>query len=429
MTDSTALPSLPDPQFDLIDPTAAPAVITAVLSQYHDTHTIDSGVKEVIAAHYAGHLTELEAREIIAGVLLTGPVVPEVVAGAQVEDRMVDEIVEGVLDNITIKILTLGPTKYDLALQANSSACGWLRKHAHYQVMQQIRDVRRAMRRNGSPVEPHKLTNLGIAVYDENEEFHDRTEEKLVRVQQFENERHGLRGKPRTRLTVEQTSSMFNVPLAVRPTYFRDRDEMTAALAADRSLAHRSLETFAAVVYGLNDEPEIANRAIDDRFLSLWDDYSSADAEQMLSLSPLFAHAFACYAVESLIRPPKKSINRMRTVAGKMVPGDSKWRRLAWALVESWVDTECDPISEFSVATAEQQDSSRKGYLVSRSRWNRFVVDAAMYPNAPLGDSVEKIQDSLLNMALEYLPTRDFERIKAAREASKSTSLAELVKA
>lgn len=423
VTKNHLIPPVPSAllSFEYIDPTATPSLTTAVLNRLFETDKIDAGIKEVIRAHFAGYYNETDAREIISGVLLNSSIIDDVVEGSQVELRMVDEIKEGVFDNVSKKLLLLESPTFDLSIQLNSSACGWLRKHSHNQVIQQIRDVRRAIRRNGNPVEPHKLTNLGVAVYDDHDSALDGVDHKMSAVQQFEIERHGLRGKPRTRLTVEQASSMFNVPLAVRPTYYRDRDEMTRLLAADRNLAYRSLETFAAIVYGTNDEPEIVNRDIDERFLSLWDDYSEANAEHLLSQSPLFAHAFACYAAETLIRPPKKSINRMRTVAGKMVPGDSKWRRLAWALVESWVDTECDPISEFSVATAEQQANSRKGYTVSRSRWNQFVVDAAMYPNAPLGDSVEKIQASLLNMAIEYLPTRDFERIKRLREDETAT--------
>lgn len=399
--------------YQLIDPSAPTGVTTAALARLVTTDEIDAGIKEVLRAHFAGFYTEVEAREIVAGVLIYGRVLEEVVRGAQVSPHLIDEIREGVVDNLIVKILTEGSATFDLSIQLTTSASGWVRKHANNQVMQQIRDVKRSVRRNGTPIEPAKLTEVvpnADVVYDDHDALFDGDEKQRL-CEQFAVERHGLRGKPRTRTTVEQSSEMFAIPLAVRPAYYKDRDQMAKILAGNKNLAYRSLETFAAIVYGLGDDPDVVNRDIDERFMSLWDDYSEADAEALLAQSSMFAHAFARYAVETLVRPPKKAINRMRTVAGKLATG-REWRQLAWALVESWVDTECDPVSEFSVATVEQQDNSRKGYVVSRSRWDEFVSRAARHPGAPLGDSIEKVQDSLLALAIDHLPTRDFQRLK-----------------
>ncbi len=410
--------------FACFNPTRDPAVIAAELSQFDDTDTIDRAVKEVIAAYDEGVFDEQTARSIIATALMTTNVIGTSLGRSQVEYRILDEVADHVRAKIAAKLLTPGSRDFDFAIARTSSACGWLRKHVPNHIVQGIRDVRRAERRTGTATDPSGFV-LDTVTYDP--EPGDDTaarHEYADKVDEFEAQCHGLRGRPRMRLGMEKAAEILGVPAAVRPEDYRDRAEVLKLLKADPWLAYRSLETFAAVVLGYSEHPDALTRDVDERVLALWDSYDADQVERLLDADPRFAAALAEFAVAPFDRPSKKSIQRMRTAAAgassKVTDArgqrrlDLRWRNLAAVLVESWVATECEPVSDFTVASEAEQAAARRGHVVSRSRWHTYLNQAAAYPGAPLGSTTEQVQERLMELAVEHLVSGDFNRMRDA---------------
>lgn len=408
-------------------PTDDPAVIAAGLRRLgNDTNRVDQAVKEVIAACEEGFIDEQDARSIIASVLMTMDVIGTTLGKCQVEGRIIDEVADHVRAKIAGKLLTPGSKDFDFAIAKHHSACGWLRKHVSNIVIQAIRDVRRAERRTGTATDPAGYTLDSVAYDPEPGEDMAAQNERAALVDDFEAQRHGLRGRPRIRLAVEQASDLLGVPTALRPADHRDRAAVAKMLRNDPHLAYRSLETFAAVVLGDYDHEDVLTRDIDERVLALWDSFDAEQVERLLEADPRFATALAEYAVSPFARPSKKSIQKMRAAVAAAAgpkPGtrgqnrqDLRWRTLSAALVESWVDTECEPISDFTIASEDEQAAAKKGHVVSRSRWSVYLTQAVDYPGAPLGSTAEQVQDRLMDLAVDSLVSRDFNRMREERD-------------
>lgn len=391
-----------------------PDEIATILSS-RESPVIDAVIKDLIEQHFAGLIDERRTRAVIAAMLTESGIIEQTVFGSAVRIEMLDDVMDNTRLRVIEKITGDDAAKhFGLPHQRTASACGWLRKHARNVVIQQIRDVQRAYNRRGSLYDPLDALSpdSGLDVsYEDYSSFDDAFGFKDMSVDNHLKKVHGLRGKPRSRGSVEELLKFFDVPMAIRPLRYKERDSMLAELKEDQFLAYRSLETFAAITWGVGDVEEALRRDIDDSYLALWDDYEQTNAEALLSANPLSAHAIAVYAVEPFQRPSKRPTATMRRAVGRIVK-PLEWTRLSSAMVDAWVDTQCDPYSDYSATVNESSlESIEKGHLVSRSRYDTLMTRVIAYPNSPLGDTLEKVEESLTQYGIKYLECRDLQFI------------------
>lgn len=375
-------------------------------------HDLDTAVREVIDAYRDGRCTEGEARQVIAVAVVGSKVVSSTAAKQGVDASSTEEMLDRVRIRMTEKILDSDATYYDFEKAVEGSTSGWARKSVSNLCLQYIRDMGRANTRFGtvepmSGMEETGHTHEGLVSYDDpSSESVEQIDHKRQHIDDFEEARRTLRGAPLVRYTVNCAISMFQVTRPVRPRDYDDREYVRKAIAADDALAYRSLETFGAIVYGIDDDDDaVTRRAVDDRILGLWDDFTHEQVERLLDAAPLFAHALALDAVSPLPRPSAKAIQRMRASVARLKKNDHRWRSIAISLVDSWVATEFDAVAEYAVVSVETREKMRQGRVLSVAKWPLIAQTVIEYPGQPLGDSVDEIRATLETLATQHFVT------------------------
>jgi hypothetical protein len=405
--------SSPAAGFTYIDPSFSAENLATHLSGLNlSEDALDAAAKEVIAAHRDGLYTAVEARKVLAALMVSSKIIFFTIDRLAGRKSAIEELLDRCQVRMTAKILDETGKYFDLDRAVDGSPSGWLRKNVTLLCTQYFRDIDRANVRFGA------LDNVGggVGVDDGTQRTHpslvcfdpDPLNDPVLddmrqqQVDEFEEARQALRGQPYVRLVVQQAIKMLGVARAVRPADFADREFIRVAVDTDPMIAYRALETFGAIVYGTDDNPSVIHRDIDPRLLGLWDDFTFEMVERLLEADAQFARALAMDAVTPLPRPSQKAIAKMRGEMCRKATG-VRWRSLAATLVDAWVSTEFSAVSDYAVASVDARKTARQGHVIAISKWESVLNSVVAYPGAPMGTSIDGVRAALEEAAERLL--------------------------
>lgn len=378
---------------------------SGILASHPTTDQIDAYCHNVIDQHFNGNISEEEARRAILGAVFQAGLHTDVAERrTELTPQARVDLSERLLTLLTNQVLVVSdkPSAFVLGEARRSSVCGALRQYLKACAPSEMRNLRRATNRNGAASDPtsHEFAAAAhssphLVVVDAHSAHVDDDIADLV--EKFTTRTRGMRETDRVMACAETLCIGLGVEPALRPETMADRDYALKKLVADERLAFESLRALTSLVYG-SDRNAVGD--VDDRLMSLWDEQSEDSAREILSRPPRVAHMLAIAAVSPLPRPPKKSLQKLKTVimAGNGLP-DKRWRELASALVDSYIASEYEAVSQYATMTDEARKAAVTGHLIARNRLDTLLTRAAQHPGAPLGTNPKRVLSRIVDAA------------------------------
>lgn len=372
------------------------------LGEHPTTDQIDERVRSLIEAHFQGEIDEVATRREITSMLYVSGIPNEEAqrAKAPLTPQQRFDLGEALLHLLTDKMLS--GNFFSLETGRTSSLCGWARQVAKAAVASEIRNARRATNRNGDPWDPqnHSFERAAgsgqrLVVNDAYSTHVDGAVTTLV--EEFTERTRGMRDTDRVVASAETLCFALGIEPALRPERMEDRDACLAALTTDENLAHRSLKAWNALVHG-SDASAVGD--VDDRLLALWDEQTEDSTTELLTRPAHVAHMLALAAVSPLPRPNKKALQKFKTVvmAGNGIR-DKRWRELASSLVDAYVASEYEAVSQYATMSAEARSAAIIGHTIDRNRLETLLERAANHPGAPFGPAPARVLARLSEVA------------------------------
>lgn len=387
------------------------SVVPSRVSGAHpSTDEIDALVHGLIDAHFAGQMSEEEARRRISGALYASGVHEDVAkTRTDLTQQGRNDLAEMLLTLLTEKVIGSSDNGYSLETGRRTSACGWARQMAKAAIASEMRNARRADTRNGTPLDPTGFefsvigqTHASLIVWDTEAVHVDGEVADLA--EQYAQIIKGMRDTDRMVVNADTICLGLGVNPAVRPEWMDDRDDILTAITADETLAQRSLMAWRSLVIG--SERDFEGCDIDDRLLALWDDQTEDSAGVILSKSAEVAHTLALAAVSPLPRPAKKALKRLKTaVMAAPSKRDKTWRELASVLIDSYIASEFEAVSQYATMSAEAKQAAVTGHTISRGRFQFLLNRAANHQGSPLGRTPERVLQCLNDVAAAAFAT------------------------
>lgn len=366
------------------------------------TQRVDNAVQALLADFYAGHKDEQTVRYEISGYLKATRASESVAWDNRLRlntQQRVDlsERLGALLMDKVIDAKKAGG--YDLRAGRGASFSGWAKQFAKAAALSEVRNLGADERMHGSLCHDPDL--------DLDRTHRDTTLEESITAQvmgevldRFDAASQHSRGGARVYLAASNLAAAFNLTLAVRPAEMEDRDALYPLLMANPTLAYESLVAWANLAYG--SDPSQIDPGIEDRLMMLWDDQDRSSTRRLLDLPEGVAYILAVAAVQPRPRPAANDIRAFRAVARTCGPARRDWQQLAAALADAFIDTEVSAVAsgakgktEASVAAAE------KGHALSRGKFAELAERAARYDGAPFGNSVLRVREALVALAIE----------------------------
>jgi len=173
-------------------------------------------------------------------------------------------------------------------------------------------------------------------------------------------------------------------PHVIAPAGESDRKFLRDVLEQHPALALRSAQAMAAIHDG-----EVYDTGLDERLLSLWDDFRRSDIDAvLLGVAPeQTAYVLAMYALSPKPKPSKREVSSAIS-ALKRRAGSASWAVLVPDLVECFIARMCEPLSTYvAVDDAEArrvvEEARAKG-----SRYESLACEVARQGMAPSADEV-----------------------------------------
>jgi hypothetical protein len=182
------------------------------------------------------------------------------------------------------------------------------------------------------------------------------------------------------------------VPYPLRPCSPEDRAWLTRLFQEHPATAAQSLTEYRDLVAG-----ELIG-TVDERALSIWDNYSESEAYALLGeASPDQIATLALSAVVDLVRPAKTVRQQMvRTLLAGQRPG-SAWGVLAGRLVDSFLAREAtvsNPHYLYREATAGDLLAKRRA---EAEQWGHLVAEVIRFPGSPVGTDAQDVFERLVS--------------------------------
>lgn len=370
---------------------------------------------QILAALYAGDLTDHDARTLILTAITRCQLVEEEARKyTRNHHTLADEVVARVYESMLSKVVDPDVCGA-LDTSRNASIAGWARASIRNLVRQKTRDVRRAESTPHIDAE-HAMDRLDI---DEAiDEIHHRDEDE-----------HALR----SRMLVDEWSegvrdavatgyALLRVPPALRPRSFQLRKVLAHAIDVDAemraggtggSLAHRSLAAFASgTLHYVGDSiselvgagPELDVDILVAALSDLWLGYDADTCAVIESLDD--AEAWTSFlAADALAQWTRPSVKRIRTMSGalaRLFPGRD-WQRLVTCLLDAFLAHEFEPTGareRLGVASAENLDAYCRSIA---SRFEDLCTQVAEHKAHPLGATPTDVADMLHVLGADYL--------------------------
>jgi hypothetical protein len=367
------------------------------------TDQLDLHIREIAKRGLDNRISQTEARWAISEALIEADIpayVSRTAVNINTQQRAdLAEKLQEVIERATHRE-TDGGLSLEKIVNDGSSASAWARGLAKSAIKSSLREIRRdttvrfvnidptdgndVERTRGYAESMFHTASTGISA--DLDEMSQEDEDNLdVIFDEFTEAAAGLRPAGRLRLSAAALIKQYNVPELIRPADSFDREWVRLEVEEDETLALRSVMS----MYRLVAEKQTPDdRLIDERLMSLWDDYSAEDLAKFESY-PKVAHQLVLASVSPLPRPSRDIIAlALRTI--RMADDGDDWKTLTRQLLDSWLAIEVEATSAFD--TKGTKDTERaEARLAAAFAWPELARAMAARPGAPLGDSEQAI--------------------------------------
>lgn len=384
----------------------------------------DERCREILRRYEAGEVSETQTRAQLAAELTASGVSLEVAregrtryngltSGPQLRNDVAHEFNELIFNKITEE----GPNAFfNLKIATESSVTGWARqtlRSARSTVLRTLRNETTAHHVLVSPiptsVSREEGTGSGAPALDQCEQRNLKRApastgtSTLAHRMIFEETADWLRSKAssqrgavRTAACAEALRFAFDLPAAIRPD-LATRVRLLDLLEADETAAHRSVRAMSALLAG-GLPPSVA---VDPDLMSLWDDYTSEQLQELSHQPPSVAFGIAMGGVSDRPRPNRVQMRQFRSRVralgpmlrkGRKMPG---WNTCAESVCRAFVAEEFEtfsPLDTSGASTHEEKIAGRALALATASADYQRAVD---FTGSPLGTTHDEVRERL----------------------------------
>ena len=373
------------------------------------TDLADANIAILAAKALTGEMPEAEARWFILEEIEKAGIADQVARSTpDIDNQMRNDLRERLGQLIETKILLESDGGFDLRQVRTrtdgtkpSSACGYARELAKSAVRSSLRDIRHYNEKY-LPVDPtddpmnsddEVRSHAALAFHRNTSEFKSfdqelRDLETEEHLEEFNETIAGARSTRRLHEGARAIRREYKLAELIRPSDMLERESIRAALEADDTLAYRSVQAHNMLV---EDQESAQTLTIDDKFLALWDDYTTQMKDILDDLPFKVAHALALAAVAAYPKPSRDAVEKTASMMTLVSGNDASraasrtFRPLAKSLVDSWVASECEAVSEFNTKSAELTIEQEAAHMDLALSFNDKAAWAANLPGAPFG--------------------------------------------
>jgi hypothetical protein len=383
----------------------------------------DQNVQALAIKALRGQMPESKARWLIAAALIQEGV-PDQVAQytPALNQQNRDDLAARLRNLIETKAIQETDGGYDLRRAASGeSACGWARALAKAGVLSALRDIRLHTNRTLEVNPILDFSEEGIRVspaeramhYAGFEDDYDsaanlaRDEEIQAIEDDFSEAASGRRSSGRLRIVADALISTFGIPAAVRPDEFLDREFVREATASTFIMAEdgsgeqeinidAARDSATALLAFIMKKESDQQKAIDQRLINLWGDYSVEDLSLLVLKPARVAQALALAAVSAAPRPSRDTVAlTLRTMRLADEDGTvSGFKAFTKRLLDSWIATEAEAVNEFDSRSdrgAEAAMAAASLRMTAALNWPAVVEEAIARPGQPFGSSMAEV--------------------------------------
>jgi hypothetical protein len=400
---------------------------------------IDDQAASLAQSALTGQITELEARAGLCALLMESRI-PYVVSnslGHFLSPQAIADVHESVQAKLVEQVLGQEGSTFDLGRIVESSFCGWARTYGT------------AVARWDDAVRPRGLDSLAIRIsplppefepggghigkaedaYHSAQAFAGLSTEELALSGWSDRESQAQRESEALDVAVNATGfsrgavrvggsvlrEVLGLPRVCIPAHAGDRAAVLSRVQGDPNLARRALVQMAAFVCAEPPHLPVPGEAsVGELMLSLWDDYEPDHLESLMVRPAKAAHVIVVDALTPGAKPARAVI-RALTRDVLALSKERDWSMAVDGLVASYLAMWTEPVSVFDeVSDGCARDEKIAKAAESAARWPDLAARAAAFRGAPLGSSVEQVNESVRSM-FEAERDREFAARIAAR--------------
>lgn len=355
--------------------------------------SIDTRASEIATDACRGNIDEHEARLQIMALVGLAEIDQFVVHSmSSIHPWERDEVSTSVRDNMLDRILD--DNGLNLKEVQTSSVTGWARKDAYRKANWSVGELRRRQKLIESPGE---LPEKGVPE-SEDQDIHDAF---LDIVDGFETKAKGTRDKTRGIIAARTLMDAFRLPNLVLPETWEDRDWIAQQILLDPSIPYLSVLAFRRIIEGEATEHDMM---IDQRILSLWDDYSYEEIDRLSGKPSGVSYRIVLTGVSRKPRPGRNTVASAVELISLSGDGEG-WHEYVVDVVKTWLDRTCEALSEFTTSVTLIDIATARARAAERARrWESVVLEGKRY-GFPMGSdsaSVDKFVTEVIETVSAY---------------------------
>ena len=379
---------------------------------------LDKTMQDIVLTVQNGTRTEASARAEVAGILCSTNILRDVAHQAQASIMEREELEEKLRALMIQKILEAnGDKNFSFNLMDGKSACGWFRKFAQTARDSELRNLRSAQRRFGTPIDHTTMEGGGISfnelsgvapVMDTpwasnsslskgvDEILHEESTAQLI--EDFNTKSRYLRPDRIPFIAADALRQYFNLPQAVRSANPADRRFVLKTLKADEKAAYKSATVVFQLKVGDIDREEITT---DPRLLAIWKNHTVDSLDSLLDRPGEVAHTIAMAASLSRPRPSSVALDRFRRIVASLsdLP---EWTAIAPDLANAYIATEFNALSSYNEhrLDADELAELTASHRANAAMWTVIAKKAAKFVGVPLGRDIASVRKTLDTYAI-----------------------------
>ncbi|WP_251153785.1 hypothetical protein [Cellulosimicrobium sp. Marseille-Q4280] len=363
---------------------------------------LDEQARQAASEAVAGATSERDARRLIAVVVSSSPVLVEVASGFARNEQEREDLADSLRAALVDLVLSEDRAFFDLRTAASSSLSGWIRQTAQTFAR---RDP--TVRPRGTVVTPVSFgpevdpeleaaaqsfpaADAGVGVVDHEHLI----EASVAALDAGERKRHMA---DRPWLAATAMRRLLRLPRVCVPPVPADRAWAREALRADTTLAARSLRAMLDLTAGFGTPG-----ALDERVLSLWDDFSLEEMAALADYPDTTAYVIALGQLTLAPKPSRVAMRQMRKALKDRVGPSAAWSTLSATLLGSFVSRVAEHVSSYD---ANSDEVSRLAMAAEADRlaamWPDLVAQVVAWPGRPLGAEESDVEHCLWELFLD----------------------------
>lgn len=369
------------------------------------TSDADTECREVLQLLADGTLSALDTRKALADALHRSGIAATVAGEKQVPDRQyLLDITAEMQELVVTKMMQETSGGYELARGLDgASATGWAR--------QLLRASRPSIERNLRTrtgkyelVEPidsldaeglKRQTRASYAFHNKSEddtpeiiEAADAGQRMLVAADWLRARSRHLRDNSRLEAQAASLTHAYSIPALDRPR-LHERRRLALLLAADPSIAHRSVTEMYRIISG-----EPVTDPVDDGFLTLWDEFAYNNLEAIASTDPKVALTLVDSVLTDRVRPSRTVLRSFRGAVRSFGPARN-WSRVAEDVCEAFIALEFEAYSAFDTTGSEYRAERIAGRQIAVMKSHDVFTRALAHKGQRLGMTEQAMYDQL----------------------------------